>query len=109
MATLFNKNTSHPALKEEHEKLKNCWSEASEDREVLKGPSPTPEAAAAMSGGVATETASKEEVATTATGKFKTSHAGSKLQCFLCVSSTLLRPNFRPIGLFKTATQATPL
>merc|ERR1712121_269606 len=34
----------------------------------MGGPSPTPEAAAAMSGGVATETASKEEVATTSTG-----------------------------------------
>ena len=78
MATLFNKNTSHPALKEEHEKLKKLVKQVktSEDRgEVLKGPSPTPEAAAAMSGGVATETASKEEVATTATGKFKTSQA----------------------------------
>ena len=84
VATLFNKNTSHPALKEEHEKLKNWWSEASEDCEVQKGPSPTPEAAAAMSGGVATETASKEEVAATATGKFKTSHAYISDLCVHC-------------------------
>merc|ERR1711876_97098 len=39
-----------------------------EDREVQKGPSSTPTAAEAMSGGVSTETASKEEVATPATG-----------------------------------------